>query len=213
MTLDELRHLNPRDIPTWPLTGQAIALGLMAVLVVALGYFFVLSDQLTKLDSVKAEEETLKQSYVDKRRQVVNKAALEAQLKEIEHSFGKLIKQLPTKSQMDSVLTEINQAGTGRGLQFELFRPGNEIKSAEMAELPIDIRLSGTYDQLANFASDLGRLSRIVTLSNISLAPVSEKESGRLSLQATAKTYRALEREEIAARAGAAPAPGATPAK
>lgn len=204
MTLDELRHLDPKEIPNWPLTGQAIALGLMAVLVIALGYFFVLSDQIDKLNASKAQEESLKQTYVDKRRQVVNKAALEQQLKDIEHSFGTLIKQLPTKSQMDSVLTEINQAGTGRGLQFELFRPGNEVKSAEMAELPIDIRLTGNYEQLANFASDLGRLSRIVTLTNISLAPIGEKDQ-RLALQAVAKTYRALEPGEMAARVGAEP--------
>jgi type IV pilus assembly protein PilO len=207
MTLDELRHLDPKDIPNWPLAGQAIALGLMVLLVIALGYYFVLSDQMDQLNASKAQEESLKTTYLDKRRQVVNKAALEAQLKEIERSFGTLIKQLPTKSEMDSVLTEINQAGTGRGLQFELFRPGIELKSAEMAELPISIRLSGRYDQLAHFASDLGRLSRIVTLTDISLAPISDKDD-RLMLQAVAKIYRALEPEEIAARAA-----GAKPAK
>lgn len=207
MTLDELRQLDPKEIPNWPLKAQAITLAILAVLVIALGYYFIHSDQLDKLNASKANEESLKQTYKDKRRQLVNKAALEQQLKDIEKSFGTLLKQLPTKSQVDAALTEINQAGIGRGLQFELFRPAAEIKGAEMAEVPIDIKLSGRYDQLANFASDVGRLSRIVTLSNLQLAPVSDKDE-RLSLQAVAKIYRALEPEEISSRTG-----GAAPAK
>ena len=207
MTLDEFRQLDPKAIASWPLPAQLIALGAMALLICSLGYYFVLSDQLDKLKNSQAQEDALKQTYIDKRRQVVNKVALEAQLVEIKKSFGNLIKQLPTKSQMDSLLTEVNQAGTGRGLQFDLFRPGTEVKSAAMAELPVEIRLTGSFEQMANFASDVGQLSRIVTISNIVLNPTGDKNE-RLTMQAVAKTYRALEPEEIAAQTG-----GAKPAK
>jgi type IV pilus assembly protein PilO len=206
MTLDELRGLDPKDIANWPLAGQAIALAALSLLLIFLGYYFVLSDQWDKLKASQAQEEQLKQTYLDKRRQVVNKAALEEQLKEIKKSFGTLIKQLPTKSQMDSLLSEINQAGTGRGLQVDLFKPGMETKTGEMAELPIDLKLTGTYEQLANFASDVGQLSRIVTLGNIVLNPIGDK-GDRLTMQAVAKTYRALEPQEInAQKSGGAPA-------
>jgi type IV pilus assembly protein PilO len=206
MTLDELRGLDPKDIANWPLAGQAIALAALSLLLIFLGYYFVLSDQWDKLKASQAQEEQLKQTYLDKRRQVVNKAALEEQLKEIKKSFGTLIKQLPTKSQMDSLLSEINQAGTGRGLQVDLFKPGMETKTGEMAELPIDLKLTGTYEQLANFASDVGQLSRIVTLGNIVLNPIGDK-GDRLTMQAVAKTYRALEPQEInTQKSGGAPA-------
>jgi type IV pilus assembly protein PilO len=206
MTLDELRGLDPKDIANWPLAGQAIALAALSLLLIFLGYYFVLSDQWDKLKASQAQEEQLKQTYLDKRRQVVNNAALEEQLKEIKKSFGTLIKQLPTKSQMDSLLSEINQAGTGRGLQVDLFKPGMETKTGEMAELPIDLKLTGTYEQLANFASDVGQLSRIVTLGNIVLNPIGDK-GDRLTMQAVAKTYRALEPQEInAQKSGGAPA-------
>lgn len=205
MTLDELRGLDPKDIANWPVAGQVIALAALSLLLIFLGYFFVLSDQLDKLKASQAQEEQLKQTYLDKRRQVVNKAALEEQLQQIKKSFGTLIKQLPTKSQMDSLLSEINQAGTGRGLQFDLFKPGQENRTGEMAELPIDLRLTGTYEQLANFASDIGQLSRIVTLGNIVLSPLGDK-GDRLTMQATARTYRALEPQEInAQKSGGAP--------
>ncbi|KZE33475.1 type IV pilus inner membrane component PilO [Crenobacter luteus] len=199
MTYDDIRNLDPKDLPNWPLPAQLGALAAIALVIFLLGYYLVLGDQLDRLEAGRQQEETLKQSFVDKKRQAINQAALEAQLKEIQQSFGALIKQLPTRSEMESLLTEINQAGIGRGLQFELFRPGTEIKSPEMAELPIDIRLSGSYDELAAFASDVGQLSRIVTLNNIVLTPIAGKEH-RLSMQAVAKTYRALEPQEIAAQ-------------
>ncbi|MBI3144327.1 MAG: type 4a pilus biogenesis protein PilO [Pseudogulbenkiania sp.] len=198
MTLDELRNLDPKDMPNWPLPAQIGTLLFMIGLIVFLGYYLVLGDQLNELDSTQRQEEQLKQTYLDKKRQAVNLEALEQQLAEIQRSFGALLKQLPSKSEMESLLTEINQAGIGRGLQFELFRPGGEIKSAEMAELPISIRLSGTYKELASFISDVGQLSRIVTLGDIKLTPLETKAaaSPRLSMEATAKTYRSLEPEE-----------------
>ncbi|QEL56749.1 type IV pilus inner membrane component PilO [Chromobacterium paludis] len=194
MTLDELRSLEPKDMPNWPLQAQILALAILLLMLLGLGYFFVLGDQLDQLNQAKQQEQQLKQTYVDKKRQAVNLDALEQQLKEIDASFGALLKQLPTKSDMDTLLTEINQAGIGRGLQFELFKPGTEIRSAEMAEVPISIRLSGTYNDLAAFVNDVAQLSRIVTISDISLNP--GNNNSRLTMDATAHTYRALEASE-----------------
>lgn len=200
MTLDELRNLDPKDMPNWPLPAQLGTLSFLIGLIVFLGYYLVLGDQLDTLNSAQRQEEQLKQTYLDKKRQAINLEALEQQLAEIQRSFGALLKQLPSKSEMESLLTEINQAGIGRGLQFELFRPGGEIKSAEMAELPISIRLSGNYKELASFVSDVGQLSRIVTLGDVKLSPLDARANPtatpRLSMEATAKTYRSLEPEE-----------------
>ncbi|POA97378.1 pilus assembly protein PilO [Chromobacterium sinusclupearum] len=190
MTLDELRALDPKDMPNWPLQAQGLALAVMLLMLLGLGYFFVLGEQLDQLQQAKQQEEQLKQTFIDKKRQAVNLDALEQQLKEIDASFGALLKQLPTKSDMDTLLTEINQAGIGRGLQFDLFKPGTEIRSTEMAEVPITIRLTGTYNDLAAFVNDVAQLSRIVTISDINLTP---GNGNRLTMDATARTYRALE--------------------
>ncbi|MCD4485638.1 type 4a pilus biogenesis protein PilO [Chromobacterium vaccinii] len=190
MTLDELRALDPKDMPNWPLQAQMLMLFLLLLLVVGLGYFFVLGEQLDKLGQSRLQEATLKQTFIDKKRQAVNLDALEQQLKEIDASFGALLKQLPTKSDMDTLLTEINQAGIGRGLQFDLFKPGAETRTAEMAEVPITIRLTGSYNDLAAFVNDIAQLSRIVTIGEINLTPGT---GNRLAMDATARTYRALE--------------------
>ncbi|MBA4708048.1 type 4a pilus biogenesis protein PilO [Aquitalea aquatica] len=201
MTLDEFRNLDPKEMPNWPLPAQLIVLIFMAGVFLFLGYFFVLSDQMDKLNNAHQQEEQLKQTFIDKKRQAINLEALQQQLKEIQLSFGALLKQLPTKADMDALLTEINQAGIGRGLQFELFRPSGEVKTAEMAEVPIAIRLTGTYSDLAAFVSDVAQLSRIVTISDISLTPGQGKDAPRMTMEATAKTYRALEPEERIAAA------------
>ena len=195
MTLDELRNLDFKELPNWPLQGQLASLFIMIVMVLAAAYFLVFSGIQDEIAQAKLKEEELRQTFVDKKRQASNLAALENQLKQIETSFGTLLKQLPSKSEMDALLTEINQAGIGRGLQFELFRPAAEVKTDQMAEMPIQIRLTGTYNELAAFATDVSQLSRIVTIGDISLTPADAK-SGRLVMMATAKTYRALEAEE-----------------
>ncbi|UTH75276.1 type 4a pilus biogenesis protein PilO [Chromobacterium sp. IIBBL 290-4] len=194
MTLDELRTLDPKELPNWPLQAQIIMLALLAMILFGLSYFMVLSDELDHLNQSRQQEEQLKQTFVDKKRQAVNLDALQQQLKEIDASFGALLKQLPTKSDMDTLLTEINQAGLGRGLQFDLFKPGNELRSAEMAEVPIAIRLTGSYNDLAAFVNDVAQLSRIVTINDITLAP--SGKDNRLTMDATARTYRALEASE-----------------
>lgn len=195
MTLDELRTLDFKDMPNWPLQGQLAALLVMILMVLGAAYLLVFSSIQDEIAQAKLKEEELRQTFVDKKRQASNLAALENQLKQIETSFGTLLKQLPSKSEMDALLTEINQAGIGRGLQFELFRPATEVKTDQMAEMPIQIRLTGTYNELAAFATDVSQLSRIVTIGDISLTPADAKNS-RLVMMATAKTYRALEAEE-----------------
>lgn len=195
MTLDELRTLDFNDMPNWPLQGQLAALLVMILMVLGAAYLLVFSSIQDEIAQAKLKEEELRQTFIDKKRQASNLAALENQLKQIETSFGTLLKQLPSKSEMDALLTEINQAGIGRGLQFELFRPATEVKTDQMAEMPIQIRLTGTYNELAAFATDVSQLSRIVTIGDISLTPADAKNS-RLVMMATAKTYRALEAEE-----------------
>ncbi|MDC7718059.1 type 4a pilus biogenesis protein PilO [Vogesella sp. DC21W] len=196
MTLDDVRNLDFKDMPNWPLPGQLAALCLLVLLVLGAAYLAVFSSVQDEIEQARLQEEQLRQTFVDKKRQASNLVALENQLKQIEVSFGTLLKQLPTKSEMDSLLTEINQAGIGRGLQFELFRPAGEVKTDQMAELPIQIRLTGTYNELAAFVTDVSQLSRIVTISDISLTPVGDAKLSRLVMMATAKTYRALEAEE-----------------
>ena len=194
--LDDFRYLNPNDPGAWPLIPKiAVLLGLFAAILVA-GWWFVWSDQLTELETKEREEETLRQQYLDKKRQAVNLDLYTQQLAEIDRSFGALLKQLPNKSEIEALLIEVNQAGLGRGLQFELFRPGQEQIKDFYAELPIAVKINGSYHDFGAFAADIAKLPRIVTLNNISITPV--KEGGILSLDATTKTFRYLDEEEIA---------------
>ncbi|UCV03933.1 type 4a pilus biogenesis protein PilO [Dechloromonas denitrificans] len=194
--LDDFKYLNPNDPGAWPLIPKiAVLLGLFVAILVA-GWWFVWSDQLTELESKRREEETLRQQYLDKKRQAVNLDLYTQQLAEIDRSFGALLKQLPNKSEIEALLIEVNQAGLGRGLQFELFRPGQEQIKDFYAELPIAVKINGSYHDFGAFAADIAKLPRIVTLNNISITPV--KEGGVLSLDATTKTFRYLDEEEIA---------------
>ncbi len=194
--LDDFRYLNPNDPGAWPLIPKiAVLLGLFVAILVA-GWWFVWSDQLAELETKQREEETLRQQYLDKKRQAVNLDLYTQQLAEIDRSFGALLKQLPNKSEIEALLIEVNQAGLGRGLQFELFRPGQEQIKDFYAELPIAVKINGSYHDFGAFAADIAKLPRIVTLNNISITPV--KEGGILSLDATTKTFRYLDEEEIA---------------
>ena len=198
MTLDDLRNLNPRDIGNWPALPKLGALVILLVLLVFAGYWFDWKGQLETLASAREKEQQLRDSFLDKKKQAVNLEAYRRQLAEIEESFGEMLKQLPNKSEMEALLTDINQAGLGRGLQFELFRPApRETTSEFYAELPITIKLSGTYHDIGAFASDVSQLSRIVTLNDVALSV--DKEGGLL-LDATAKTFRYLDDNEVAAQ-------------
>ena len=201
MTLDDLRRLNLRDAGNWPLLPKAVVLGLVFLLIVVAGAFFDWRDQLEALDKVQDDEVKLRQAYAEKKAKAVNLELYVQQLREIEQSFGALLKQLPNKSEMDALLTDINQAGLGRGLQFELFRPAATERVADFyAELPISVRVTGTYHDMGAFASDVAQLPRIVTLNDIGVV----NDKGTLTMEATAKTFRYLDEDEVAKQRKAA---------
>jgi type IV pilus assembly protein PilO len=197
MTLEELRRLDPKKIGSWPAAPKLATLAIVLLLIVGLAYWFDWKDQLERIDAEKAREDQLKASFVDKKKQALDLPLYRKQLEDIEKQFGALLKQLPGRSEMDALLTDINQAGLGRGLQFELFKPASEEAKEFYAELPITIRISGSYHDIGAFASDIGKLSRIVTLNDVVLQPAKD---GSLVMDATAKTFRYLDEEEIAAQ-------------
>jgi type IV pilus assembly protein PilO len=198
MTLDDIRRLDPRDIGSWPVVPKLGALLVLLLLIVFAGYWFDWRNQLEELAKARNKEQELRTSFLDKQKQAVNLEAYRKQLAEIEESFGEMLKQLPNKSEMEALLTDINQAGLGRGLQFELFRPAQRESMSEFyAELPITIKLTGKYHDIGAFASDVSQLSRIVTLNDIALVPNKE---GDVVLDAVAKTFRYLDEAEIAAQ-------------
>jgi len=204
MTLDDLRRLDPKNIGNWPLGPKLGALMVLLILIVFISYWFDWQNQLEELDGHRAKESQLRQTFLDKKRQAINIEAYRKQLDDIEKSFGALLKQLPSKSEMDALLTDINQAGLGRGLQFELFKPAaSETLTEFYAELPIQIRISGGYHDFGAFATDISRLSRIVTLNDIAL---SSSKDGSIILDAVAKTFRYLDEEEVAKQRKAAKA-------
>jgi type IV pilus assembly protein PilO len=201
MTLDDIRRLNIREAGNWPLLPKVLILGILFLLIVAAGGFFDWKDQLETLDKAQDEEAKLRQSYAEKKAKAVNLELYVQQLREIEQSFGALLKQLPNKSEMDALLTDINQAGLGRGLQFELFRPASQERMADFyAELPISLRITGTYHDMGAFASDVAQLPRIVTLNDVGIV----NDKGTLTMEATAKTYRYLDENEVASQRKAA---------
>jgi len=198
--LDDFRNLNPKDVGAWPVVPRAAALlGLVAVILLA-GWWFVWSDQLDALEARQLDELKLKEQFIAKKSQAVNLDLYTQQLSEIDRSFGALLKQLPNKSEVEALLIEINQSGMGRGLQFDLFKPGQEIVKDFYAELPISVRLTGNYHDFGAFAGDISRLSRIVTLNNISIAVNSQAKDGSLVMDAVTKTFRYLDDEELAAK-------------
>jgi type IV pilus assembly protein PilO len=201
MTLDELRRLNIRDAGNWPLLPKvAILLGIFVAIIVA-GLFLDWKDQWEALGKAEQVEVGLKTQYVEKKKRAINFDLYVQQLSEVEQSFGALVKQLPNRSEIDALLTDVNQAGLGRGLQFELFRPAAQERMADFyAELPINIKITGSYHDMGAFASDIAQLPRIVTLNDVGISA----EKGNLTMEAVAKTFRYLDDEEIAKQRAAA---------
>lgn len=196
---DQFKDLNPREPGQWPLAPK-LASGLaVTVLVAVLGYVFVLSDVQAELEAARDREPQLRSDFQNKLAQAVNLPELRKQKSQVEEYVTQLEKQLPGKAEIDSLLSDISSAGVGRGLQFELFRPGQELVKDYYAELPISVRVSGRYHDIGSFAADVSNLSRIVTLHNlVVLAPTGARDAnGALSMEATARTYRYLDKAEI----------------
>jgi type IV pilus assembly protein PilO len=198
--LEELRSLDPRDPGRWPFVFRAGAV--VAAFVVAsigLTYYFVWSEQRPELQQHEAEEQALRAEFKTKHAKAVNLEVYKQQLKDIERSFGALLRQLPGKTEVPSLLVDISQTGLAAGLQEKLFQPEAEVKKDFYAEKPIKIRLSGSYHQFGEFVSGIAALPRIVTLDEISIRPDSKDAYDALSMDLTAKTYRYLDEDEIAA--------------
>jgi type IV pilus assembly protein PilO len=200
---DDFKYMNPNDPGAWPLVPKITVLFGVFVALLAAAWWFIWNDQMIELETKQKEEAALKQQYLDKKRQAVNLDLHIQQLAEIDRSFGALLKQLPNKSEVEALLVDINQAGLGRGLQFNLFKPGAEQVRDFYAELPIAVKITGSYHDIGAFASDIAKLPRIVTLSNITIAPTKD---GVLNLDATTRTFRYLDEEEMAKKK---PAPAA----
>ncbi len=192
----QFRGLNPNEPGQWPVLPKLMTFGGLALVMVVLGWFLLLSDAHDALESERARELTLKTDYRGKLAQAVNLGELRKQKLQVEEYVTQLEKQLPGKAEMDALLSDINQAGLGRGLQFELFRPGSVVVKDYYAELPIAIKVSGRYHDIGAFAADIANLSRIVTLHNMNIV-TSQKGDGTLGMDATARTYRYLDPAEI----------------
>lgn len=213
--LEELKQLDAKNPGNWPWPFKIVAFILIFVLIFVGGYLVFYQAQLETLDGEKRKEVDLKNTFLEKKKLAVNLEAYQQQRAEIEQSFGALLKQLPTRSEMDALLIDINQAGLGRGLQFDLFKPAPTENLTEFyAERPINLKVNGNYHDLGAFASDVAKLPRIVLLNDLNVALGRE---GGLTMEAVAKTYRYLDPEEVAAQrktaksaakpAAAAPAP------
>jgi len=201
--VDQFRNLNMRDVSTWPIVPRIAAIVVVVAVVFIAGWYVTWSDQLDELQKGQDEEATLKTQYKDKLQQAVNLEPLKKQKELAIQYVARLEKQLPSKSEMDALLSDINQAGIGRGLQFDLFRPGQVVVRDYYAELPISVRLTGSYHDIAAFTSDIASLPRIVTLNNLSIA-MPPNAATPLTLEAVAKTFRYLDQDEIAAQRKAA---------
>jgi type IV pilus assembly protein PilO len=203
MNLEDIRRLNLREVGNWPVLPKLVILTAIVVVIVALGGLLDWKDQYEALEQDRAEETKLKDQYSQKKAKAINFDLYVQQLKEVEQSFGALVKQLPNRAEIDALLTDINQAGLGRGLTFELFKPASQEKMEDFyAELPISIRITGNYHDMGAFASDVAQLPRIVTLNDVAIA----NEKGTLTLEAVAKTFRYLDEEEVAKQRAASKA-------
>jgi type IV pilus assembly protein PilO len=196
----QFEGLQGRHPGLWPLAPRVLcAAGVMAA-VLGLGYYFYWSGQFEEQDALAAQELKLRDDYKRKMAQAINLDALEAQQQQVNRYVERLEKQLPSKAEMAALLSDINQAGIGRGLQFELFKPGQVVVKDYYAELPIDIKVTGHYHDIGEFAGDMAKMPRIVTLNNLALTA---GKDGTLSLDAIAKTFRYLDQDELDAQAKA----------
>lgn len=197
---EDFKTLDPKDPGAWPLIPRIIILSGIFLVLVLLGAWFGWQVQIEELDAKAREEETLKNDWLNKKKQAVNLDEHRNQLAEIERSFGALLRQLPNASEMESLLVDVNQAGLGRGLQFDLFKPGAWAVRDFYAELPITVTISGNYHDLGAFTGDIAKMPRIVTLNNINIKAADKGGAGKLLMTAQARTFRYLDEAEIAAQ-------------
>lgn len=197
MTLDDLNKLDLKTLADWPLPTKLVTLALLSVALVVAGWWFDWRGGMETLDAARQKETELRSVFTTKKNQAINLEAYTKQLVDIEQAFGALLKQLPNKQEMDALITDVNQAGLGRGLQFDLFKPDAETISEFYAETPIRVKVTGGYHDVAAFVSDVSKLSRIVTLQDIAMEPAKD---GVLNMDAIVKTYRYLDDEEVIAR-------------
>jgi type IV pilus assembly protein PilO len=199
--IDDLRSIDPRDPGRWPLVVRIAAVASwLVVLSFAAAYFFVWQNERPELDRRQGEEQQLRSEFKTKHLKAVNLRVYKQQLKDIERSFGALLRELPGKTEVPNLLVDISQTGLAAGLSEKLFQPGNEVKKDFYAEKPIKIRLTGSYHQFGQFVSGIAALPRIVTLHDIEIKPESKDKDAwdQLSLDVTAKTYRYLDEDELA---------------
>ena len=198
--IEELQALDPREPGRWPLPFRIGAVAIwLVVLTFILGYFFVWSNESPVLDQYQQQEQKLRQEFRTKHAQAVNLSVYKQQLADIERSFGALLRQLPGRTEVPNLVVDISQTGLAAGLSQKLFQPGAELKKDFYAELPIRIRFSGSYHQFGQFVSGIAALPRIVTLHDIEIKPDGKAGYDSLTLDVTAKTYRYLDEDELAA--------------
>jgi type IV pilus assembly protein PilO len=215
MKLDELKNINLNNVGSWPLPVKLGAIAVVCVLLLVAGYFAFIQGELDVYADAKTKEEQLRETYLSKKALALNLPAYKQQMEEMQQTFGTLVRQLPNTTEIPDLLVDITQAGLGRGLEFVLFKPENEIPKEFYAEKPISIKVNGTYHELAQFVSDVAALPRIVTFGDITIE--TPQKGTKLAISAQARTYRYLEPSEIAAREDAArkakgAKPGARPA-
>jgi len=193
----QFRDLNGKHPGLWPIVPRLVCAVAAMIFILVVGWYFYWNGQFEALSRGQQEEVTLKEGYKNKIQQSINLDGLRKQKVQVEHFVSTLEKQLPSKAEMAALLSDITQAGLGRGLQFDLFRPGQAVPKDYYAELPIEVRLNGSYHDMGAFASDVAHLSRIVTLNNLS---INTNKDGGLTLEVVAKTFRYLDPEEVASQ-------------
>lgn len=196
MTLDDLQNIDLNNISAWPLPIKIGGIGLVGILIIAAGFWFIIRGELDELARHQDQEVRLKETYRSKAALAINLSAYKTQMEEMRQTFGSLLRQLPDTTEVPDLLIDITQAGLGQGLEFVLFKPEKERPKEFYAELPISIKVTGDYHELANFVSDVAALPRIVTFGDITIA--NDKKSNKLLMDAKAKTYRYLDELEIA---------------
>lgn len=200
LTFDDIRNIDLNDVAGWPRSVKVAAAVLICILILAAGYWFIIKDQLAELEKSERTEVALREEFRNKKALAVNLEAYKQQMVEMQERFGVMLRQLPNRTEVPELLIDITQTGLGRGLQFDLFQPRNKRVADFYAELPVNIKVRGTYHQLGEFVSDVAALPRIVTIDDLVLSP----EGGAvLSMSAVAKTYHYLDEEQVAERQAA----------